>query len=91
MDKRIKEEWIARNQVLQQAFRDYYPTINSKEKEDALRKIQQSLEWSPFMNYVLDHGGFPPDGISKYGIDLITERCIGDIDKIAKGEIDYDF
>ena len=91
MDKRQKEDWIAHNQRLQQAYHDYKPQATSRQREDALRRIQNELLWPPFLNYVLDHGGFDPISISRHGMDLLTEHSIGDIDKIARGELDYDY
>ncbi|MBR1518457.1 MAG: hypothetical protein IJ624_03020 [Prevotella sp.] len=90
MSGKKKEEWMAHNELLQQAFRNYV-SRTKHEKEKAACAIQQELEWGPFLNFVIEHGGFDPNGIIKYGIDSQTLKCIGDIDRIARGEIDYDY
>ena len=82
------EEWKSRNTLLQQAFQAHRFASTSKEKEKALTQIKRLLEWPPFMNICYDHSSFI-DGITRYGVDYETEKCIGLIDRIANGEIDH--
>ncbi len=78
-----KKEWQFQNGKLQQAYHNYQRVINSTQKNNALRQIQAALMWPPFSNYVYDHDGYSSDGILRYGLDFITERCIGEIDNMS--------
>lgn len=87
---RIKDEWQARNTLLQEAYKSSLLATKQIDKEEANLKIQKALEWPPFeeLCFKLSASTY---GISKYGLDSATEKCIGLIDKIAKGEIDYNY
>lgn len=87
-DRKMKE-WQSRNSILQQVYHDYRTASTSKERDRALSQIQKSLEWNPFMNLCIDHSA-QLFGISRYGLDSDTERCIEIIDKIANGDLEYD-
>ena len=78
-----KREWIAKNQILQDSYKDYCFTSNNKQKDTALKKIQMILDQNPFLTYCANKGA-DISGITRYGLDHITEQCIGDIDRIAK-------
>lgn len=83
MDEQEKKEWQYQNGKLQHAYHIYQHAINCTQKNDALRQIQVVLMWPPFSNYINEQKGYSPDGILRYGLDYITERCIGEIDIIA--------
>ena len=83
-------EWNGRNDLLQEAYRAYLHASKQKEKDAACERIQMALEWNPLMNYCYDAGGVV-SGISKYGLDSITEKCIRESDEIAMGERNYDY
>ena len=84
------KEWQARNILLQQAYWDFQFANKKKDKEAACEKIQRELEWGPFENLCLKHSA-DIYGISRYGLDSATEKCISLIDNIAKGEIDFNY
>ncbi len=90
MEERIMKEWQARNNMLQEAYRSRLLATKQKDKNEANLKIQKSLEWQPFEELCFEHSA-DIYGISRYGLDSATERCIGLIDKIAKGEMDYNY
>ena len=84
------KEWKAHNELLQQAYRDYLSATKQKEKEVACAKIQRELEWPPFEELCFEHSA-QIYGIGRYGLDYLSEQCIGLIDKIAKGELEYNY
>lgn len=90
MTERQKQEWIAHNDLLQDAYRQYRWAKKEKEKDSALQRIKAAIDWKPFIIYC-DNELAALSGITRYGLDMITERCIGEIDKIAKGESEYDY
>ena len=90
MTEREMKEWQGRNELLQNAYKEYLLASKVKEKEAASSQIQKILEWDPFMLFCVDHDA-DVFGISRYGLDYQSEECIRLIDKIAKGEIDYNF
>ena len=49
-------------------------------------KIQRELEWPPFEDLCFENSA-PISGISRYGLDSVSEKCIDIINKIAKGEV----
>ena len=53
-------------------------------------RIQSTLEQNPFMSFCVEHNA-DVFGINRYGLDYQSEQCIDLIDKIAKGEMNYDF
>lgn len=84
------KEWQGRNKLLQSAYKDYYFASKQRDKDSALSKIQNSLEWPPFMSFCEAHAA-QVLGIRRYGLDYMSEKCIDLIDRIAKEEIKYDF
>lgn len=88
MTEREMKEWQDRNELLQSAYKKYLFASKTKEKEVALGQIQKILEWDSFTLFCVDHDA-DVFGISRYGLDYQSEQCIGLIDKIAKGEMDY--
>jgi hypothetical protein len=90
MEEQKLKEWQSRNAILQKAYNDYYFASKQREKDSALNQIQRILEWPPFMNLCEDYTACVT-GISRYGLDYNSEKCIGLIDKIAKDEMDYNF
>ena len=85
MTEQERKAWIYHNQSLQYAYQQYCQAYNSQDKEKALKLISIALEWPPFMNYCYDAGGFI-SGITKYGLDSVTKKCIEEIDNISRGE-----
>ncbi len=82
-DKELKQ-WQVQNGLLQEIYWKYQST-KGKEKDKSLLYLSQQLEWPPFFEYCLSRGA-PLNGITRYGLDSVTEKCISEIDKIAKGE-----
>ncbi len=78
-----QKEWVAKNQILQDSYKSYRLATNDRQKDYALKRIQLLLEQNPFLTYCANKGA-DTSGIIRYGLDYITERCIGDIDRIAK-------
>ena len=78
-----KKEWVAKNQILQQSYNDYRWASNQKQKDSALERIQMILEQNPFLTYCANNGA-DLSGITRYGMDYQTEKCISDIDRISK-------
>lgn len=78
-----KREWVVKNQILQDSYKDYHFASNNKEKDTALKKIQMILDQNPFLTYCANKGT-DISGITRYGLDFITEQCIDDIDRITK-------
>lgn len=98
MDNKQKREWREHNQILQQAYHDYNATRVGKSaslqkaKENALNRIEQLLDWPPFLNFYCEQVGNVPSNFVRYdGIEYLGERCIEQIDKIAQEEINYDY
>ena len=90
MTEREMKEWQGRNELLQSAYKEYLLASKTKEKDAASSQIQKLLEWDPFTIFCVDHD-VDVFGISRYGLDHQSEQCIDMINKIAKGEIDYNF
>lgn len=82
------DEWKAHNELLQKAYRSYLHATKQKDKDKAYVKIQRELKWHPFEEFCFKHSA-PIYGISEYGLDYVSEKCIDLIDKIANGEIVY--
>lgn len=80
-----QNEWKKRNELLQETYREYLLASKQRDKDAILSKIQQHLKWEPFENLCNQHSACI-SGIIRYGLDSITEHCIGIIDKIANGE-----
>ncbi len=82
-DKELKQ-WQVQNCLLQEIYWKYQ-SAKGKEKDKSLLYLSQQLEWPPFFEYCLSRGA-PLNGITRYGLDSVTERCISEIDMIAKGK-----
>lgn len=82
-DNELKQ-WQARNCILQE---NYWKLqyADGKEKEKLLISLSQQLEWPPFLDYCISRDALL-EGITRYGLDSVTEKCISEIDRIAKGE-----
>jgi hypothetical protein len=78
-----KKEWVAKNQFLQESYKDYCWASDQKQKDSALKRIQMILEQNPFLTYCADNGA-NLSGMTRYGMDYLTEKCISDIDRISK-------
>lgn len=98
MDDKQRQEWKKHNQQLQQAYEAYNAarfgksSSQQKAKDDALRRIEQSLSWEPFLNFYFEQVGSDPSGFGRHsGLEYQSERCIERIDKIAKDEESYDY
>ena len=93
----MDKQWKAHNVILQKAYNDYQDVryLQSRraetQKERALNQIIQELEWPPFADYISRNPLTFSSVNHKYGLDYITERCIGEIDKIANGEKNYEY
>ena len=85
MSNQETKEWQYHNDKLQKAYHDYCRASGDGEKSHALGLIQYELGWAPFADYCSECSS-TPFGIVKYGLDYMTERCIENIDRIAKGE-----
>lgn len=83
LSKHEKKEWVAKNQILQQLYKDYRWASNQKQEYSALEKIQMILEQNPFFTYCANNGA-DLSGMTRYGMDYQTEKCISDIDRISK-------
>ena len=94
MTEQELKTWREHNAALQMYYKNYRISLHSpkssREKEVALSRVENALQWNPFMNYVCEHGGLM-SGISRHGLDWMTEQAIENIDKIARGEIEYDY
>ena len=90
MEERIMKEWQARNTLLQKAYRAYQFATNQKDKDAACEKMKRELEWPPYEELCFKHSA-NIYGISRYGLDSMSEKCIGIIDKIAKREVEYNY
>lgn len=91
MEERIMKEWQGRNDLLQHAYNEYRFASNKRAKDAAFERVKMNLNWNPFTDFCSNHGADVYGIKCKYGFDTITEECIGLIDKIAEGEIDYEF
>ena len=89
MTEREMKEWQGRNNLLQNAYKEYLLASKQKDRDVASMCIQRELEWTPFMKLCVDHDA-DVFGIGRYGLDFQSEQCIDLIDKIAKGEMNYD-
>ena len=87
MDNQQMKEWQSHNDLLQRYYNAYLSAYKQQEKDSLLIKIQNELNWRPFMNYCCDSTA-PFYSISKYGLDSVTEQCINEIDMIAKREME---
>ena len=83
MSEHEKEEWIAKNQLLQESYKNYRLASNQRQEEYYLKRIQMILDQNPFLTFCANKGA-DISGITRYGLDYIAEKCIGDIDRIAK-------
>lgn len=90
MTEREKKEWQGRNELLQSAYKEYLLASQQKDKNAALMQIQNTLGQNPLMTFCVEHDA-DIFGISRYGLDNQSERCIEMINKIAKGEMDYNY
>ena len=82
-DKELKQ-WQVQNSLLQEIYWKLQ-SAKGKEKDKFLIYLSQQLEWPPFFEYCISRGALL-EGITRYGLDSVTEKCISEIDKIAKGE-----
>lgn len=93
MSEKELQDWKSHNQLLQKYYREYCSVRNLNDRSSELKKQQVlesiicTLESYPLKDYVLKNIPTFPSGIRRYGLDRETERCIGEIDKIANGEI----
>ena len=85
MDDQLKKAWISHNSLLQSAYTKVY-SGNKKEKENALQEIRKLFDWPPFQDYILRTPTAAAFSITRYGLDMETERIIKEIDEIARGE-----
>ena len=96
MNEKELREWQINNQTLQRAYQEYRNAgllpVSKRERprNKALIDIEKVLEWQPFTNYCAQKAA-PFGGITRYGLDTVTENCINDINKIANGEMEYDY
>lgn len=93
MSEKELQDWKSHNQLLQKYYQVYCSVRNLNDrsselkKQQALERIIRELESCPLKDYVLNKVPTFPSGIRRNGLDWDTERCIGEIDKIANGEI----
>ena len=93
----MDEQWKAHNAILQKAYNDYQMARNlhtrkaEAQKEKALNLIIQELEWPSFADYISRNPSAFSSVNRKYGLDYITERCIGEINEIANGEKSFEY
>ena len=86
----MDKEWIAHNEILQAAYRDYQDACVSKKagaeakKHRAFERIVQELQWPPFDDYIRRKPSSFSSLNYRYGLDCVTEQCIGEIDDIAE-------
>ena len=78
-----QKEWVAKNQILQDSYKSYRFASTTKQKDYALVRIQMILDQKPFLTYCANRGA-DISGITRYGLDYITEQCIDDINRITK-------
>lgn len=86
MDKKEMEAWKRKNAELQLEYQRYIYPNSQKEKDLAAKRIQDLFEWGPFADFISRN--YPlafPYGTSRFGLDSVTEKCIGEIDDMAKG------
>lgn len=91
MNEEKMESWKNKNSQLQYEYQKYNSENGKKKYESALR-LQEILKWTDFLDFISKK--YPsafPFGIAKYGLDMETEKAIQEIDKIAHGEIKYEF
>ena len=91
MNEHELREWQARNKILQDAYHEYLHSTNGQKKEVALRKIQEALSWSRFVDFVSRDPFASVTGLTQYGLDSNTEKCISEIDQIANGNKGYQY
>ena len=82
-DKEMKQ-WQVQNGILQEIYWKFQ-SAKGKEKDKSLLSLSQQLEWPPFLDYCISRGALL-QGITGYGLDSVTEKCISEIDSIAKGK-----
>lgn len=85
----LKATWKIHNILLQEAYINYKKANTKKEKNKAALDIQRELKWWPFANYIARYPLAEIEGIERNGPDSIIEYCIGEIDLIARGDIDF--
>ena len=72
------EAWKQKNEELQIEYQRYRYPNSPKEKDMAAKRIQDLFEWGPFADFISSN--YPlafPYGTSRYGLDSVTEDCIG--------------
>ena len=89
MNEQQLKVWRQKNEQLQQAYRKYYNTYGSQ-RDTSLKLIEIALRYTPFMNYIHERDGCTT-GLVRHGLDYQTESAISEIDKIAKGELQYEY
>lgn len=89
MDEQEMKAWRYHNETLQYYYQKYQCSNTTKERDFALKEIQRAIEWEPFTDYISRNPLASPWGIARYGLDSVTERCINEINEIAKGELIY--
>ncbi len=77
------EAWKRKNAELQYEYRRYICPNSTKEKDAAANRIQELFEWGPFADFISKYPQPFPYGTSRYGLDSMTEKCIGDINRIV--------
>ena len=90
MDMQLMKEWQQHNNKLQNHYKAFLSANNQEERDTALATIQKELSWDPFMCICCDKK-IPLIHIVNRGIDQTTKECINIIDKIAKGQLSYNF
>lgn len=85
MDRQEMEAWKRKNVELQYEYKRYLYPNSPKEKDAAAKRIQDIFEWEPFALFISKYPDAFPYGTSRYGLDSVTERCIDEINQIAKG------
>lgn len=89
MSEEDKKEWVRKNRILQDLYEEYNCASNNQQRENLLKNIQIILNQNPFLTYCSSNGA-AVSGITRYGLDYLTERCIIEIDNRAN-EISDDF
>ena len=96
MNEKEMKDWQGYNQKLQQAYQEYLnagllpASKRERPRNKALENIEDALKWPPFTDYCAEKfASFL--GITRYGLDTVTKNCINDINKIANGEMEYDY
>ena len=90
MNEQELKEWQAHYELLKEAYQTHLFASSQKEKDVTNTRIQKTLEWGPFADFCYRHNA-PINNISRHGVDYYSEQCINMIDKIAKGEMSFEY